>query len=382
MGVSRRLIPVFRPCVGEEELEAVKEVLESRWIGLGPKTVEFEKRFAEYIGANHAIGTSSGTAALHLALKAFGIGPGDEVLVPSLTFISCAHAVLYCNAKPVFVDVYEDTLTVDVEDVQGKITDRTKVIMPVHYGGHPCDMDPILEVAEEKAIKVIEDAAHACGAEYKGERIGSIGDATCFSFHAVKNLTTGEGGMVTTQRSDIAEKLRKLRWLGITKGTWDRYAPTQTKSLTSTPRWYYEVEGVGYKAHMNDVQAAIGIVQLGKLDKLNQRRREIAKFYDETLSELNWIGVPTVKDFAKHVYHLYVIRVEKRDEFVSHMFKNGVTTSVHYMPIHLHPFYKKFKAKVPITEVVWKELVTMPMFPDLTNADLEKIMSAVKKFEP
>lgn len=372
------MIPVFKPSIGEEEVEALREVLDSGWIGLGPRTEVFERKFAEYVGANWAIGTNSGTAALHLALKAFGVRTGDEVVLPSLTFISCAHAVLYCGAKPVFADVYEDTLTLDADDVQKKVTEKTKVIMPMHYGGHPCDMAPILEIAKDKGIIVIEDAAHACGAEYKGKKIGSIGDATCFSFHAVKNLTTGEGGMITTQREDIAEKLKKLRWLGISKGTWDRYSPSQRQSITSTPRWYYEVEELGYKAHMSDIQAAIGIVQLSKLDKMNRRRKEIARIYDENFSKLEWIEVPTVRDYAKHAYHLYVIKVENRNDLISYMFQNGVATSVHYMPIHLHPFYRKFRAKIPVTENIWRKLVTLPMFPDLDDCDLERIVRIVK----
>jgi len=374
------MIPLFRPSVGEEELKALEEVIKSHWIGLGPKTEEFEKRFAEYVDARNAIGTNSGTAALHLALKAFDVGPGDEVIVPSLTFISCAHVVLYCKAKPVFVDVCEDTLTMSVEDLRRKITKRTKAIIPVHYGGHSCNMNPILEMAEERDFAVIDDAAHACGAEYKRKKIGAFGDATCFSFHAVKNLTTGEGGMITTNRRDIVEKLRKLRWLGISKGTWDRYSPRQEKTTGSTLRWYYEVEDLGYKYHMNDLQATIGIVQLRKLDRLNNRRRDIAEYYKEQLSDLDWIENPVEKEYARNVYHLYVIKAENRDEFTFYMAENNITTSVHYIPIHLHPFYRKYKADVPATERVWRKLVTLPMFPDLSDSDLKRIVDATKRF--
>jgi len=374
------MIPVFRPSVGEEELNAIREVLESRWIGLGPKTEEFERKFAEYVDAKYAVGTDSGTAALHLALIGLGIGPGDEVIVPSLTFISCAHVILYCGGRPVFVDVNEDTLTMSIQDLHRKITKRTKAIMPVHYGGHPCDMDPILDIAKEHNLIVVEDAAHACGAEYKMKKIGGLGDITCFSFHAVKNLTTGEGGMVTTNREDISERLRKMRWLGISKGTWDRYSPRQGSPLKSTPRWYYEVDDLGYKYHMSDIQAAIGIVQLRKLDRLNQKRRDIAKYYGEHLSRLEWIKTPVEKEYVKSVYHLYEIKVKNRDNFINYLAKNDITTSVHYMPIHLHPLYREYKANVPVTEKVWTRLVTLPMFPDLPSSDLEKIVTTIEKF--
>jgi perosamine synthetase len=376
------MIPVFKPSIGDEELAAVKEVFKSYWIGLGPKTEEFERKFAEYSGVNYAIGTNNGTAALHLALKSFNIGPGDEVILPSLTFISCAHAVLYCGAKPVFADVYADTLTLNINDIKEKITKKTRAIMPVHYGGHPCDMNAIMEIAKEHNLIVIEDAAHACGAEYKKRKIGSISDITCFSFHAVKNLTTGEGGMITTNSANIADILRRLRWLGISKGTWDRYAPRQDASLESLPKWYYKVAELGYKYHMSDIQAAIGIVQLKKLDKLNQKRREIAKYYSDQLSKLSWIETPVEKEYAKCVYHLYVIKAENRDGLIPYLTKNGIAASVHYMPIHLHPLYRKYKTSVPVTMKVWKKLVTLPMFPDLSNSDTENIIKTIRGFKP
>ena len=375
------MIPVFKPSVDDEEIAAVREVLNSGWIGLGPKTDEFERKFSEYVGAPYAIGTNSGTAALHLALKVLGIGEGDEVILPSLTFVSCAHAVLYCGAVPVFADVYEDTLTMCVEDVQEKLTPRTRAIMPVHYGGHPCDMDPIMEIANDKGAFVVEDAAHACGAEYKGKRIGSIAGLTAFSFHAVKNLTTGEGGMITARSKEIADKLRKLRWLGISKTTWDRYRPEGDSLSRPAATWYYEVADLGYNFHMSDVAAAIGIVQLKKLNRSNERRRHIARHYDDSFHGLAGIQIPVEKDYAKSVYHLYVLKVEKRDEFIAHLGKNGVATSVHYMPIHLHPLYRKVSTgTLPVTERIWKKLVTLPMFPDLSDSELNKIVGAVRSF--
>jgi perosamine synthetase len=375
------LIPVFKPSIDDEEMSAVRQVLESGWIGLGPKTEEFERKFSEYVGISHAIGTNSGTAALHLALKALGIGQGDEVILPSLTFVSCAHAVLYCAAKPVFADVDKDTLLISAEDVEKKLTRRTRAIMSVHYGGHPCDMDALIEVARHRGVYVIEDAAHACGAEWKGRKVGSIADIACFSFHAVKNLTTGEGGMITTGNQAIADELRRLRWLGISKATWDRYRPGATTSSKPGPTWYYEVQNLGYKYHMNDIAAAMGIVQLGKLDRSNNKRRQIAEYYNRAFSHLPGIGIPVEKDYARSVYHLYVLKAEKRDELITYARDNGVATSVHYMPVHLHPLYRRISnARVPVTEMIWKKLVTLPMFPDLTDSELHKIVTTVTNF--
>lgn len=375
------LIPVFKPSMGAEEMNATRHVLESGWIGLGPKTEEFERKFSEYIGIPHAIGTNSGTAALHLALRVLGVGEGDEVILPSLTFVSCAHAVLYCGARPVFADVDSDTLTISAEDVKKKITPRSRAIMAVHYAGHPCDMDPLIEVAKDKGIYLVEDAAHACGAEWKGRKVGSIGDIACFSFHAVKNLTTGEGGMVVTRNGEVADELRTLRWLGISKTTWDRYRPRANTVSTRAPTWYYEVENLGYKYHMNDIAAAIGIVQLQKLDRLNNTRRQIAKYYDERFSDLPGVEIPVERDYARSVYHLYVLKVDKRDDFVAYARDNGVATSVHYMPVHLHPLYRRISnADVPTTNIIWKKLVTLPMFPDLTDSDLNKIANTVTTF--
>jgi len=372
---KKEIIPVFKPSVGKEEIKAVAEVIKSGWLGLGPKTQEFEKKFAEYVGSKYAIATNSCTAALDLSLKALGINSG-EVLVPSLTFAATANVALYNNAKPVFVDVYEDTLTMDVDDLKRKITRKTKAIIPMHYGGHPCEMDEILEIARDKGIPVIEDAAHACGAEYKGKKIGSLSDVTCFSFHPVKNLSTGDGGIVTTNDKKLYERIKKLRWFCINKSTFER---TSGEGYT----WYYEIDGLGYKYHMNDVMAAIALVQLKKLDRNNRKRRKIATFYTKRLKKLSWLETPVEKSYVKSSWHLYVIKVEARDALISYLDKNGISTSVHYMPVHLHPFYRKLglKANVPVTEKVWKKLITLPIFPDLTRKDQERIIRTIEEFK-
>lgn len=360
--------------MSNEEVKAVEQVLKSGWIGLGPKTKEFEDQFAQYVGAEYAIGTNSCTAALHLALQVMGV-EGGEVITTPMTFISTNHAILYTYATPVFADIEEDTLNIRVDEIEKLVTSRTKAIVVVHYGGHSCDMDKVIAIARDKGLKVIEDAAHACGAEYKGRRIGSISDATCFSFHAVKNLATGDGGMITVHDERSAERLRKLCWLGISRGTWDRARGTAYK-------WEYNVEEVGFKCHMNDIAASLGIVQLAKLEKANARRREIVSRYNEAFADVDWIETLVEKKYAKSSHHNYVIKVlnGKRDELITYLANNGVSASVHYIPNHLYRLYKPYYRKLPVTESIWKKIVTLPLFPDLKDTDVDYIIERVKTF--
>jgi len=364
-------IPLFTPHVGEEEINAVTEVLRSKWWGLGPKTQEFENRFASYIGSKYAIALNSATAGLHLSLKVLNITSG-EILVPAITFISTALAADYNNCTPVFVDVNEDTLTMDIEDLKRKITKKSKAIIPVHYGGHPCDMDEINQIAKEHNLFVIEDAAHASGAEYKGKKVGSLADMAVFSFHPVKNLATGDGGMITTNDEEVNKRLRKLRWCGINKDTFTR----EGKSYS----WYYEIDELGYKFHMNDINAAIGLAQLAKLDNFNNRRREIFEKYNTELK--NIVQTPIEKEHIKSAIHNYAIKVpeEKRDALMDFLAQKGISTGVHYFPLHLHPIYKHIKADVPVSDRIWKKIVLLPMFPDLTKEQIEYIISSVKEF--
>lgn len=378
------MIQVFKPSLGREELEGLAEIFESGWIGLGPKTDEFERRFAEYVGARYAVGLNSATAALHLALEAFQIGPGDEVLVPALTFVSTAHAVQYVGATPVFVDVCADTLCMDPDDVEKKLTDKSRVLLPVHYGGHPAQLDRLGEIARQHSLLLIEDAAHACGSAYRGRKIGGIGDATCFSFHAVKNLTTGDGGMITTDRLDLYRRLRRLRWVGIDKSTWDRTEMALMELETGTRRyasygWYYEVLELGYKCHMNDIAAVIGLAQLDKLERANARRHAIAARYDERLGDLEWIETPVIKAYAQSARHNYVIQTPYRDKLHLYLREKGIATGVHYMPVHLHPYYRtRFKAVVPVTEAVWPRLLTLPLYPDLTDDEVQYVIESIR----
>jgi len=368
------MIPLFRPSISIDEINAVTEVLKSGWWGLGPKTAEFEEKFAKYVGVQHAVALNSGTAALHLALALLDLKRGDEVIVPPITFVSTAHAVLYNGAKPVFADVYEDNLCIDVEDVAKKITKRTRAIMPVHYAGHPCNMDGLREVIKGKRIVIIEDAAHACGAEYKGKKVGSLSELTCFSFHAVKNVACGEGGMVTTNSGEWDKVLREMRWLGISKSTWNRTVDEKVYA------WFYHVNRLGFKAHLNDILAAIGIVQLGRVEDLNKRRREIVGRYNQAFKSIKGVKVPVERKGCKSSWHIYHLKVEKRDDLIKFLKDNDVTPGVHYYPIHLHPYYRPLRAKLPVAEEVWKRIISLPLFPSMTEEEIGKVIGAVGNF--
>jgi len=367
------MIPVFRPSFGEEELEALREPFKTGWIGLGPKTREFEQRFAEYIGTRFAVAVNSGTAALHLALKVVEIQE-TEVITTPMTFISTNHAILYNGGIPVFADIERDTLNIDVTEIKKHITAKTRAILVVHYGGHACDMDPMLAMAKEAKIHVVEDAAHGCGGEYKGRKLGSLGDLGCFSFHAVKNLSTGEGGMITTDDPQLYERLLKLRWMGISKDTWSREEKDEKYS------WYYNVEEVGFKYHMNDIPAAIGLVQLKKLEKMNRRRREITERYNKGLKGLKWLETPAVKPYAKSSHHNYVIKVEKRDQLNIYLQQEGISTGVHYIPNNHYEMYRPFRGETPISDSVWKKLLTLPLFPDLKDEEVDLVVEKIKEF--
>jgi len=364
------MIQVFKPYMGKEEIEAVTEVLKSGWLGLGPKTQEFEEKFSEYIGVKYSVGVNSCTSALDLALKLLDIRNGDEVIVPTMTFVSTAHAVAYNLAIPIFADVDYDSLNLQIEDVARKITKRTKAIIAVHYGGRPVDMDALKEVAQ--GIPIIEDCAHACGSEYNALKCGSIGNIGCFSFHAVKNLCTGDGGMLTLNDEEMYERAKRLRWLGIDKSTWVR--TDKNKSYW----WEYAVEEVGLKCHMNDITAAIGIEQLKKLDLMNARRKEIADIYTDFL-----ITEPTDyvfdTDSSKSSWHIFHLKAEDRDKLSVYLKENGITTGVHYKPIHLYTCYGN-KPRLPFSEVVFEKIISLPMHPNLTSDEVEFIIDTILQF--
>ncbi len=366
------MINVFKPSMGDEEIEAVAEVIKSGWIGLGPRTAQFEKNFSEYIGVKGAIGLSSATAALDLSLKLLHINHGDEVIVPAMTFVSTAHAVVYNLATPIFVDVEYNTLSLDLNDTANKITKRTKAIIPVHYGGRPVDIDRLKKVASN--IQIIEDAAHAAGAIYKGKKCGCFGELACFSFHAVKNLAMGDGGAITTNNEEFIERAKKLRWLGIDKGTWDR------TDLNKSYWWKYQVDEIGLKCHMNDIAAAIGIVQLRKLDFMNNRRKEIVNLYFEGLRDIKQIELPLDDDdYFKSSWHIFHIKAEKRDDLSVFLRKNDISTGVHYTPIHKYTCYGN-KPSLPVAESLEKKILTLPLYPDVTNKEVYYVIDKIKEF--
>lgn len=371
------MIPLFSPNLDEKEEEAVIEVLRSHWIGNGPKTLKFERKFLEFTGARYGVATNSASAALHLALIAAGVKAGDEVITPSFTFVATNHPILMMCAIPVFCDISHDTLCADPNDILKKITIKTKVIIVVHYGGHPVDLKPLLAICKEKNISLIEDCAHGSGAYYNGQHVGSIGNFGCFSFAAIKNLTTGDGGMIVGKNKKSIEIARTAAWSGISQGTWQR---AKGKKL----KWQYDVESVGWKYQMNDISAAIGIVQLKKLEQNNNKRESITKRYNAAFKKIDWIETPVVKKYAKSSYHNYAIKISEkiRDILSDYLGKKGISTSVHYMPSHLYAMYSTYSANVPVTNKVWKEVLLLPIFPDLTQEQQDFIIDSILHFKP
>jgi len=366
------LIRVFKPSYDNRELKAVAEVLKSGWVGLGPKTAEFEREFALYCNVDHCIGLNSGTAAIDMALSLLDISEGDEVIIPTITFISGAHCVINHGATPVFVDIDRETLNVDLHDVKRKISDRTRAIMPVHYGGRPVRMDELKDIAGH--ITIVEDCAHAAGSRYKGQPVGSIGAIGCFSFHAVKNLAMGEGGAITLKDESMAERAKKMRWLGIDRETWDR---TQ---LDKSYWWEYSIDEIGVKSHLNDIHAAIGLVQLQKLEEANRRRREIVQMYRLSLQDIEQIEMPPEEtpDFVSS-WHIFEVKTQRRDELNLFLGRNGISTGVHYKPLHLYSCYGR-QPSLPVAEDVFRRILTLPLYPDLTDSEVAYVTDTIRKF--
>lgn len=367
------MIPVFRPSYGKEELEALKEPFETGWIGLGPKVAEFERKFADYIGVDYAVAVNSCTSALHLAMIVMGVAKREVITTP-MTFVATNHAILHARGIPVFADIYPDTLNINPESIAKLVTDRTKAIVAVHYGGHPCDMDAINAIADRHKLAVIEDVAHGCGGDYKGMKMGSLGDIGCFSFNAVKNLATGDGGMITTNDPDVYDRLLKLRWSGISKDTWLRGDHAAGYS------WQYNVEELGYKYQMNDITAAIGLVQLDKLDGMNCKRHDLFKRYGRRFAGMRSIETPTLMRYARSSFHNYVIKSADRDKLHIHLKNCGVSTGVHYIPSNRYPMYAHYRGDTPVCDRVWQTLLTLPLFPDLQPHEVDFIADEIIRF--
>lgn len=381
-------IPVFKPSIDEREIEAVRKVLESGWLGPGPKREEFEEAFAKYIGCRYAVAVSSGTAALHLALIAAG-AKGHFVITTPLTFVSTALAIVLAGAIPIFADIEPDTLNMDpnialmsddgtMHTFIGRPFPRRSCnkkifILPVHYGGHPCEMHKIMMISIKNEMPIIEDCAHACGAsskEFIGDhKAGTFGLMGCFSFNAVKNMTTGEGGMITTNRAEFYEKLKRLRWCGIDKDTWER--------KSEGTEWNYGIQEVGYKYQMSDINAAVGLVQLSKLDEMNKKRELRWRLYNSLLSKESEIELPVVKDYALPSYHNYVIKVDGRDDLHAYLTSQGIDSSVHYRPLNHYPIFHAPPERTPVAEAAWPWLLTLPLYPDLEEGQVAYICDRI-----
>lgn len=379
--VREEFLPPFAPSLGREEYDEVLDTLRSGWITMGPKTKRFEQAFREFVGCQHAVAVSSCTAGLHLALVAWGIGAGDEVITTPLTFCSTANVVVHQGAVPVLADVLPDTLNIDPEEIEKKITPRTKAIIPVHLGGQPCEMDQINALAEEHNLLVFEDAAHAVGAEYNGQRVGTLSQATVFSFYATKNLTTGEGGMICTGDAGLAEQMEMLRLHGITRDAWKRYGDQGS--------WYYEVLLPGYKYNMTDLQAALGLHQLAKQEQFLSLRERYAAMYTEAFDQLPEVSAPYVKPHVRSAWHLYVIQLElerltiDRGQFIEALRRENVGTSVHFIPLHLHPYYRQTygfqRGDFPIAESAYDRVVSLPLYPRMSEEDVGDVIEAVTR---
>lgn len=367
-------IPYGRQSIDEADIAAVVDVLKSDYLTTGPKVAEFEKAFCSYTGAKHAFAVNSGTAALDIAVGALELPAGSEIITSPLSFVASANCALYNGCKPVFADIDRKTYNIDPAQVEKKITPKTKAIVYVDYAGQPCRIDALKEIAEKHNLKLIEDAAHALGAEYKGKRVGTIADITCFSFHPVKHITTGEGGAVTTQDDALANKLRMLRNHGIDK----------TPSERST--YLYDMKMLGKNYRITDFQCALGISQMRKMDAMLERRQEIAKLYAKEFSGVAGVEVPFVSSDVKHAYHLYTVLVDagKRDKVFEGMRKKGIGVNVHYIPSYKFSYYKKMgfdeKGKgYPVTEEVYSRLISLPMYFGLEDGDVKRVVSALKE---
>jgi perosamine synthetase len=372
------MIPVFKPHMNKKKiLPELEKILDSGWIGLGPKTKEFEDKFAAYLKAPHAVAVNSCTSALHLAVLAAGLKEGDEVLVPTMTFVSTALVLLYEKIIPVFVDSDPKTLCMDPEDARRKLTPKTRAMIPVHFGGHAADLTSLQALAREHQLILIEDCAHATGGTYHGQKLGTFGDFSCFSFHAVKNLPTADGGMVLAKTAKADAQLRKLRWLGIDKDTWARN--------DNKYAWRYSIEELGYKYHMNDITAVIGLAQLETLDEDNQRRAKLAARYQRELTGLSSIECPVEIPPAVSAWHNYVIKVEnetQRNDLGSYLGNEGISTGVHYEPIHRHKVFqgRARMENLPVAEHQWTRLLTLPLFPTLSDQEHDQVISGIKTF--
>ena len=376
-------IPFHRAHITADEIAGVVAAVKSGWLTMGPKTIEFEEKFKEYVFSGSSVlpesqfslSFNSATAAMHLALKAIGLKSGDEVIIPTNTFVATAEVVTYFGAVPVLCDIEYDTHNIDVSKIGALITSKTKAIIPVHYGGQMCDMDEIMALANEHGLKVIEDAAHCLPCSYKGHRVGTISDITCFSFYATKTLACGEGGMAVTTNAEYARIMKINRLHGISRDAWDRY--------TAKGNWYYEVVDNGHKYNTTDIHSALGIAQLSKLEKMFDMRKKVADVYNSLLAGSS-VTVPAIRIDRDTAWHLYPIKVKNRDEVMLKLKESGISTSLHFIPVHRQPYYtSKYgyrKEDYPVSEKVYSQSVSLPIYPDMTDEESRYVATKVLKY--
>jgi len=380
--VRSAMLPYGCPAVDDDDVAAVVAVLRSDWLTTGPKVGEFERAFAEAVGAQHAVAVSSGTAALHAAVHASDIAAGDEVVVPAMTFAASANVVAMQGATPVFADVEADTLLIDPLDVERKLTPRTKAVVAVDYAGQPCDYDALRDLCARRGLRLIADACHSLGAAHRQSRAGTLADLTAFSFHPVKHIATGEGGMVTTASADAAERMRRFRNHGIA---------TDHRQRAEAGTWHYEMVELGYNYRLSDIHCALGLMQLRKLPVWLARRRAIARRYDEAIAPLGIVAPLAVRNGVEHAYHLYVVQVDRqrctadRQTLYAALRAEGIGVNVHYMPVHLHPFYREHfgtqPGDCPVAEAAYERILSLPMFPRMTDADVDAVVAALRKVD-
>ena len=373
-------IRLFKPSLGKEELQNIKEAFERSWVGLGPNVNEFEKQWAQYVGAKEAIALNSATAALHLALAAFNFPEGKKVLVPSLTFSATATAILYNRLIPVFVDSDPTTLGMDLNDMKKKYDKDVVAVMPVHYAGHPVPMDELMSWANEKGLKVIEDCAHTSGSLYKGTPLGLWGHIGCYSFEEKKLMTTGDGGMMVTNDPTLFKDVKAMRWVGIDKDNW-KTAQAYTDTNKDAMHWFYELNVLGYKYNMNDLSAAIGLAQIQKLPEFNRQRGEIIQRYMEGIKGIEGIKPLLPYEPQTYVYQMFGIRAERRNELMIYLKSKGIATGCHYTPLHTQPLFKPFDGVCPFIEKEADKFITLPLHSDLTNEEVDYVIEHLRSFK-
>jgi perosamine synthetase len=374
-------IRLFKPSLGEEELVNIKHAFDRSWVGLGEKVTEFEKEWASFVGCKTAIGLNSATAALHIAVQAFGFEPGKKVMVPAITFAATAFAATYNRLEPVFIDVDEETVSMSLEDMEKKYDKDVVAIIPVHYAGHPARMKEIMDFAKAKNLKVIEDCAHTTGPDYFGKNLGTWGDISCFSFEEKKCLTTGDGGMMCSNDEDLMKFIKPARWLGINKDGWMRYTKDVNSGAPNAYHWDYDISMLGYKYNMNDLAASIGLAQLKKLPAMNKRRSAIIRMYLNGIKGLSKIKTLLPFEPENYVYQMFGIRCDERDKTILYLKSKGISTGVHYVPLYKHTYFKQWQNTCTVADRIWKNFITLPLHADLTDEEVNYIINALHEAE-